>query len=84
MQKGFNSDISVRGKPFHVQTEDWGQGNPYIVTKIFSGGAVLKTIKLHYDEALRGGPVGDAAAIGLALRRQHQRIMDELVSGKLV
>lgn len=83
MQKGFNSDITVRGKVFHIQTEDWGKANPYIVTRVFSGGAVLKTIKVHYDEALRGGPVGDSAAINLALRRQHHRILDELVSGKI-
>lgn len=83
MQKGFNSDISVRGKPFHIQTEDWGQGNPYLVTRIFSGGAVMKTIKVHYDEALRNGPVRNSDAISLALRRQHQRIIDDLVSGQL-
>jgi len=83
MQKGFNSDVSVRGKTFHVQTEDWGQDNPYLVSRVFCNGAVVRTIKTSYVDALRGGPVGDTAAIQLALRQQHHRIMDGLISGSL-
>jgi len=83
MQKGHNSDIQVRGKSYHVQTEDWGQLNPFVVTRVFCNGAVLKTIKTTYTEALRGGPMGDQNAIRLALRQQHNRILDQLVSGQL-
>lgn len=83
MQKGHNSDIQVRGRSYHVQTEDWGTGNPFIVTRVFCGGAVMKTIKIPYTEALRGGPVNDFEAVKLALRQQHHRILDQLVSGQL-
>lgn len=83
MEKGFNSDISVRGKTVHVQTEDWGYANPYLVSRVFVGGAVLTTVKTPYAEALRVGPVQEAEALRLALRRQHQRILDELISGRL-
>lgn len=83
MQKGHNSDIQVRGRSYHVQTEDWGNQNPFIVTRVFAGGAVLKTIKVPYAEALRGGPTNDQEAVRLALRQQHHRILDQLVSGQL-
>ncbi|GIL18836.1 MAG: hypothetical protein BroJett040_25870 [Oligoflexia bacterium] len=84
MQKGFNSDVAVKGKGYHIQTEDWGVGNPYIVTRVYASGAVLKTVKSAYEDVLRGGPVNDAAAIQQAMRRQHHRVMDELISGTLL
>lgn len=83
MQKGFNSDIQVKGKPYHVQTEDWGAQNPFVVTRVFCSGAVIKTIKTPYAEALRGGPSSQIEAVKLALRQQHHRILDQLISGQL-
>ena len=44
-------------------------------------GAVLRTLKTPYAEALRTGPVNEEEAIRLALRRQHQRVVDDLTSG---
>jgi len=82
MQKGFNTDINVRGKTYHVQTEDWGLENPFLVSRIFANGAVIKTIKTSYNDALRGGPIGNEEAIRQALRRQHNRVMDDLVGGQ--
>ena len=83
MQKGFNSDVTVKGKTFHVQTEDWGTQNPFIVSRVFCNGAVMKTIKTSHAEAIRTGPVNDGEAIKLALRRQHNRVMESLVSGQI-
>ena len=83
MQKGFNSDITVKGKLYHIQTEDWGQQNPFIVSRVFCSGAVLKTVKTSYDEALRSGPVNNEEAIRQALKRQHNRVVDSLVSGQI-
>lgn len=82
MQKGFNSDLNVRGKKYHIQTEDWGHGNPFLVSRVFSGGAVLKTIKTSYTEALRGGPVNDEKALRQALQQQHTRVVDELMKNQ--
>jgi hypothetical protein len=48
MVKGLNSDLIIRGKKFHIQTEDWGRENPFLVTKVFCDGAVLRTIKTPY------------------------------------
>lgn len=81
MQKGFNSDITVRGQKYHVQTEDWGTQNPYLVSRIFCNGAVLKTIKTPYDTVLRLGSAQSQEAIKLALRRQHSTIIDTLMGG---
>ena len=53
MLRGFNSDIQARGSRFHVQTEDWGHDNPFLVTRVFKEGAVVKTLKTPYEEALR-------------------------------
>lgn len=79
MQKGFNSDLNIRGKSFHVQTEDWGQQNPFIVSRIFCNGAVLKTIKTPYEVVLRTGHIYTQEAIKEALKSQHHQVVDKLV-----
>lgn len=83
MQKGFNSDIKVKGTSFHIQTEDWGEKNPYIVTRVFSGGAVKATIKTPYSNVMNEFAVRSETAIKTALRRQHADTIDNLVSGKI-
>jgi hypothetical protein len=81
MQKGFNSDITVRGQKYHIQTEDWGMGNPFLVSRIFCNGAVMKTIKTPYDFVLKTGPAHKDDAIKLALHKQHSGIIDTLMAG---
>lgn len=84
MQKGFNSDVIVHGSTYHVQTEDWGNDNPYLVSRIYLNGAVIRSFKTAYDEALPVSPVrAKGEAIQWAMREQHQKILDLLVSGKL-
>lgn len=83
MQKGFNSDVTVRGQKFHVQTEDWGQRNPFVVSRIFCNGAVIKTIKTSYDVILLAGAIREDESIKNALRRQHSDILDVLMAGKM-
>jgi hypothetical protein len=78
VQKGFNTDITHLGKSYHIQTEDWGFEKEFIVTRVFCNGAVLKTVKTTYEQALRGGPVNDSKAIALALRNQHQLVLDQV------
>jgi hypothetical protein len=91
VEKGFNSDIIYRGLSIHVQSEDWGAENPFIVTRVYQEGAVIKSVKTPYAElvsSLGFGHVGfrrrpDPQAIRLALREQHDKILDLLVSGQL-
>jgi hypothetical protein len=84
MEKGFNSDISWSGREYHVQTEDWGSENPYLVSRVFQNGAVVKSIKTSYNEVLPRGPAAESKSIRLAMKIQHQQILDLLLSGKLL
>lgn len=81
MQKGFNSDINVRGQKYHVQTEDWGRQNPFLVSRIFCNGAVMKTIKTPYDTVAQMGSAKWEEAVKNALHRQHSSIIDRLMAG---
>ncbi len=84
MEKGFNSDVQFLGVRYHVQTEDWGMSNPYLVSRVFKDGAVLKSVKTSYSEVLPKGHNSGVQAIRLAMRVQHQQILDLLVSGHLI
>ena len=87
MEKGFNSDLIFKGMNFHVQSEDWGMGNPYLVSRVYQDGAVIKSIKTPYAEVLGTGLLNrqriDTQVIRLALRDQHEKILDLLLSGQL-
>lgn len=84
VEKGFNSDISFQGISYHIQTEDWGTGNPFLVSRVFRNGAVLKSIKTSYSEVLPNGESSTSQAIRLAMRVQHESILDLLANGQLV
>lgn len=84
MLKGFNSDISYKGSKYHVQTEDWGRANPFLVSQIFCNGAVIRTIKIPYTKVLPEGIDSKKHSIQIALEAQHSSILDLLVSGQLL
>ena len=91
MEKGFNSDIIYAGLSFHLQSEDWGVDNPYLVSRVYQDGAVIKSVKTPYSEVLGFGQARsstlnrrvDPEAIRAALRAQHEKILDLLTSGQL-
>lgn len=84
MVKGFNSDIEYDGQRFHVQSEDWGPKNPYLVSQVYWNGAVIKSIKIAYQEVLPQAKYDDQNSILYALKCQHQKILDLLVNGHLL
>ncbi len=84
MEKGFNSDITWHGSQYHVQTEDWGMDNRYLVSRVFHNGAVVRSIKTSYDEVLPSTTSREARTIRLAMKAQHDQILDLLLSGKLL
>lgn len=83
MLKGFNSDIRIRGESLHVQTEDWGVRNPYLVSQIFRSGAIVKVVKIPYTKVLPSGVESQIEEIHAALEAQHNSILDLLLSGQL-
>ena len=84
VEKGFNSDVSWMGSDYHIQTEDWGAQNPFLVSRVFHNGAVVKSIKTGYEEVLPTGLAFEAKSIRLAMKIQHQQILDLLLSGHLL
>lgn len=79
MLKGFNSDLLIEGRRYHVQTEDWGRENPFIVTKVFREGAVVQTLKKAYAEI---SPQPTAGELQEALQSQHRSVIDRLHDGR--
>ncbi len=84
MISGFNTDIDYQGTVYHVQTEDWGIGNPFFVSRVFHNGAVVKSIKTGYEEVLPESSFNEVRSIRLAMKIQHQQILDLLLSGQLL
>jgi hypothetical protein len=86
MEKGFNSDLTVGGTIYHIQTEDWGFENPYLVTRVYRSGAVIDSVKTPYSDVLRNrnaflllrNKVAMSEALQEAMRNQHERILNGL------
>lgn len=47
---GENTDLIIRGAQFHVQTEDWGEREKALLSRVFRNGAVIKTFRLSYEK----------------------------------
>lgn len=85
MEKGFNSDIRIRGDLYHIQTEDWGLEAAVIVTRIFRNGAVIKSFRVSYSSQIMQSLTSEKRArIREALRVQHQKILDLLQNGQML
>lgn len=92
MEMGLNSDVLFAGSEYHVQTEDWGAANPFIVTRVYCNGGIVKSVKSPYAEVVPGEMLRSSNIHGLAFRRalvsaiqtQHRTILDQLVSGQLL
>jgi hypothetical protein len=76
MIPGLNTNVTHAGVEYHVQTEDLGRQNPYVLTLVFRAGAIIAREKVNYQEVL-----GDGAAevhIKQFMDRQHQRIIQNV------
>ena len=83
MLRGHNSDVQVKGKTYHVQTKDWGVENPFLVSRVYCNGAVVRTLKVSHLEATQGLSVNYAEALRQALHRQHVQVVDSLIAGMI-
>lgn len=76
-----NTDIEYNGRLYHVQTEDWGRDNPYVVTRVFSGGKVLGSIKTNYRSWLSLEDRVRATKLKRILSQQHLESISKIKQG---
>jgi hypothetical protein len=79
---GFNTDIKVGDKVFHVQTEDRGAGNPVIDTTVYVRGRVLAKRDTSYQDFL-ASPDFNESELHAMLEQQHKRVIEEVRSSAL-
>ena len=82
MQGCLNSDIKVCGVLYHIQTEDWGREQGFLVSHIFKTGVLVKKIKTSYSEVLPEGAQHQEHLIKLAAKWQHEAILGLLQQKK--
>ncbi|MDX1584363.1 MAG: hypothetical protein R3338_12265 [Thermoanaerobaculia bacterium] len=80
MITGFNTDIKHDGKVYHVQTEDKGEGNPFIESLVYVGGEILASKKTSYAERLTEG--ADEKTIAQLMELQHKTIIAAIKRGR--
>jgi hypothetical protein len=82
MNLGFNTDVRVGLRSFHVQTEDRGPHHGKIDTAVYAGGRVVHKLSTSYTE-LEGGLQATEAVRRARVEEQHRRIIDSLRAGTL-
>lgn len=83
--QGFNTDLNIVGFHFHVQTEDWGEDNPLIVTRVFREGAVIKSLRVPYDiKLLKRNYLDYTKVLRQQMKDQHDRCVREVQVERLV
>src|ERR1700674_3664038 len=79
---GHNTNLSVGGSAYHVQTEDRGAENALLDTTVFYSGRVLYRRTNNYFDLL---PLtaDTEEALKLRLDEQHRAVLEEIRSGAL-
>lgn len=79
MLPGYNHNIIHKGVTFHVQTEDSGTDNPFIMTHLFIGGNIIATKKTGYMDIIKVNDLEKIVAD--IMKEQHKKIVMELRDG---
>lgn len=79
MITGYNHNVRYKEQIFHVQTEDGGDKNPYIITNLFFKGNVITQKKSPHPVPPAGKDPSDA--VRDAMQEQHKEMMKSLVTG---
>jgi len=79
---GHNTNVTVGGTTFHVQTEDRGIANALIDTTVYCRGRVLHRRTHNYFDLLPLDPQREQM-LKRRVTDQHQGILDEIRSGAL-
>ncbi len=77
---GYNTNIPYKGRVYHVQTEDSGLNNPYVVTLLYHQGAILRSVKTGYADII-GNPDFEERIRNL-MKQQHREMIRALITGK--
>ena len=81
MSSGFNTNVTLAGRTYHVQTEDRGAAHSKIDTSVYFKGRVLHRHSESYPP-LTDAP-GNEEAVRARVELQHRRIIEELRKGTL-
>ena len=82
MSSGFNTDVPVGERVFHVQTEDRGPGHPVIDTTVYQHGRVVYRLSSDYRHFVESKEF-DAQGLRDRVEEQHRVVIDDLRSGSL-
>ncbi|MDH7500814.1 MAG: hypothetical protein QHH30_10595 [candidate division NC10 bacterium] len=80
MITGFNTDVLYNNKTYHIQTEDVPGEDPYTLTLLYQGGAIIARIKTHY-RSLSAQRMSESQVLDL-MERQHKKMITDLRAGK--
>ena len=69
------------GVVYHVQTEDKGLRTPFILSLVYTGGAILASKRSPYDDLIARG--FDEAILAQRLYRQHKLICAAVHAGRI-
>jgi hypothetical protein len=78
---GFNTDVEYGGVVYHVQTEDKGLRTPFILSLVYTGGAILASKRSPYDDLIAEG--FDESVLAGRLSRQHKLICAAVHAGRI-
>jgi hypothetical protein len=78
---GFNTDVEHDGVTYHVQTEDKGLETPLILSLVYTGGEILASKRVRYDDLITSG--FDERVLADRLQRQHKLICAAIRSGRI-
>ena len=82
MSSGFNTDIKVGERVFHVQTEDRGPNHPVIDTVVYQSGRILHR-KSHNYEKFATTPEFSPDELRRQVESQHRAVIETIRSGGL-
>lgn len=81
MITGYNTDIEFKGTVYHVQTEDKGLDTPFLLTLVYTGGAILASKRAPYDDLVAEG--FDEKVLQARLDKQHRLFCGAIKGGRI-
>lgn len=82
MSSGFNTDVTLDERVFHVQTEDRGPQHPRIDTVVYRNGHILHRHSSDYAEFAQAADFSEGA-LKQRVEGQHREVIEALRAGSL-